>query len=203
MKKQTKNYEFENMVINASLIDGADVIQSGAFAKIVYDGIEKLPKKLGINGVVTKKTEGMVQMLYSYENAVNNRIEKQGGERNFVAQGLPFGQWFVPNFLISHKGEMYLRFYTFKGGKLETTYFVDGKPATENETMLITAYKNQRNASSGTQASAGLTANQVKPCALNTKNLISLDCGSFHYKRNDAGLRELETLAADAEACGK
>lgn len=202
MKKQTKNYEFENMVINTSLLQAADVIQSGSFAKICYDGIEKLPKKLGIGGVVTKKVEGMVQMLYSYESAVNNRIEKQGGERDFKAQGLPFGQWFVPNFLISHKGEMYMRFYLFKGGKMETTYYVDGKPATENETTLITAYKNQRNAS-GTQSQAGLTANQVKPCALSVKNLISLDCGTFHYKRNDAGLMELETLAVDAESCGK
>lgn len=185
--------EFKNVVINASLIDANDAIQAGSFAKIEYDGTEKLPKKLGINGVVTKHTEGVIQLKYSYENAVNNRLEKQGDERLFEAKGLPFGEWFIPNFLIAHKGEMYLRFYTFKGGNLETTYFVDGRKANENETALIKSYKAQRE--SNTQANAGLTENQVRPCALKCVNLISLDCGNYHYKRNDHGCNELKNAA--------
>ena len=195
----TNNYEFATLVINSSLLDAADIIQNGSFARIEYNGIEKLPKKLGIVGVVTKHTEGIVQMKYSYENAVNNRLEKQGDERNFKAQGLPFGRWFIPNMLIAYKGEMFIRFYTFKGGKLETTYFVDGRKATENETALIKAYKAQR-AESKTQSESGLNENQVKPCALKCDNLIALDCGEYHYRRNDKGCEELKIAAAEFEA---
>lgn len=198
----TNNYEFATLVINSSLIEADSKIQGGSFAHIEYNGIEKLPKKLGILGVVTKHTEGIVQMKYSYENAVNNRLEKQGDERNFKAQGLPFGQWFIPNFLIAHKGEMFIRFYTFKGGKLETTYFVDGRKATENETALIKAYKAQR-ADSKTQSESGLNDNQVKPCALKCDNLIALDCGEYHYRRNDKGCEELKIAAAEFEATAK
>ena len=188
------NYEFATLVINSSLIEADSKIQGGSFAYIEYNGIEKLPKKLGIDGVVTKHTKGIVQMKYSYENAVNNRLEKQGGERNFKAQGLPFGEWFIPNFLIAHRGEMYIRFYTFKGGNLETNYFVNGRKATENETTLIKAYKAQK-AESKTQSESGLNDNQVKPCALKCDNLIALDCGEYHYRRNDKGCEELKAAA--------
>lgn len=198
----TNNYEFATLVINSSLIDADRKIQGGSFAHIEYNGIEKLPKKLGIIGVVTKHTEGIVQMKYSYENAVNNRLEKQGNERNFKAQGLPFGQWFIPNFLIAHNGEMYIRFYTFKGGNLETTYFVNGRKATENETALIKAYKTQKEESKA-QMEVGLVDNQVKPCALNTNNLIALDCGEYHYRRNDKGCKELKIAAAEFGAKAK
>lgn len=199
MKAINKNNESVNVVvINSSLLSGADTIQGGAFAHIEYEGVEKLPKKLGIGGIVTKHTEGIVQMKYSYENAVNNRLERQGDERTFEAQGLPFGQWFIPNFLIAHKGEMYLRFYLVKGSNLETSYFVDGKPANENETALIKAYKAQRE--SNTQSAAGLTENQVKPCALSCANLITLDCGTFHYRRTEETLAELKQAAAEAAA---
>lgn len=193
----TNNNESVNVVvINSSLLNAADTIQGGAFAHIEYEGIEKLPKKLGIVGIVTKHTEGIVQMKYSYENAVNNRLEKQGDERTFEAQGLPFGQWFVPNLLIAHKGAMYLRFYLVKGSNLETIYYVDGKPATETETALIKAYKAQRE--SNTQSASGLTENQVKPCALSCENLLALDCGTFHYRRNEEALAEVKQAAEAA-----
>lgn len=193
---KTNNESVNVVVINSSLLNAADTIQVGTFAHIEYEGIEKLPKKLGIVGIVTKHTEGIVQMKYSYENAVNNRLEKQGDERAFEAQGLPFGQWFVPNFLISHKGEMYLRFYLVKGSNLETTYCVNGKPASETETALIKAYKAQRE--SNTQSASGLTENQVKPCALSCANLIALDCGTFHYRRSEQAVEELRNAAAEA-----
>lgn len=196
MKANNNNESVNVVVINSSLLNGADTIQGGAFAHIEYEGVEKLPKKLGISGIVTKYTEGIVQMKYSYQNAVNNRLEKQGGERIFEAQRLPFGQWFVQNFLIAHKGEMYLRFYLVKGSELNTTYYVDGKPATETETALIKAYKQQRE--SNTQSAAGLTENQVKPCALSCSNLIALDCGDFHYRKSEKAVDELRKAAAEA-----
>ena len=189
----------ETLVINSSILAAAEAIGVGQFAHIEYEGEEKLPKKLGITGVVTKHSEGVVQMRYSYESAVNNRLEKQGDERAFKALSLPFGKWFITNLLIAHKGEMYLRAYTFKGGVIETTYFVDGRAATPEETALIKAYKAQRSASAR-QEEAGLTENQVKPFAVKVSNVLSLDCGTYHYRRSEESVQEASEAAATSEA---
>lgn len=195
MKSNNNTQRVSTLVINNSIIE-ANQIAGGSFAKIEYDGIEKLPKKLGIVGEVTKHAEGVVQMKYSYENAVNNRLEKQGDERTFEAQGLPFGQWFIPNLLIAHKGEMYLRFYTFKGGNIETTYKVNGREATAEETALIKAYKAQRSANgSNTQSTSGLNENQVRPCSVKVANIIGIDCGEYHYRRTSKSLAEASQAA--------
>jgi hypothetical protein len=192
------NKSVATLVINSSIL-AAHAIGCGEFAHIEYDGIEKLPKKLGIVGEVTKHAEGCVQMRYSYESAVNNRLQKQGDERTFVAQSLPFGEWFIPNLLIAHKGEMFIRCYTFKGGNIETTYFVNGRAATTEETALIKAYKAQRSANgSNTQSAEGLTENQVRPMSIKVANLIALDCGSYHYRRSAESLAEANAAAESA-----
>lgn len=198
MKSNNNTQRVSTLVINSSIL-AADTIGCGEFAHIEYDGIEKLPKKLGIVGEVTKHAEGCVQMRYSYENAVNNRLEKQGDERTFEAQSLPFGQWFIPNLLIAHKGEMYIRCYTFKGGNIETSYKVNGRAATAEETALIKAYKAQRSANgSNTQSAEGLTENQVRPMSIKVANIIALDCGKYHYRRCAEALAEASAAAESA-----
>lgn len=190
-----KNNDFSALVVSSSLLSAQDEIQAGTFAHIEYEAEEKLPKKLGIGGIVTKHVVGCVQMRYTYENAVNNRLEKQGDERNFVAQSLKWGRWFVHNLFIEHKGEVYLRYYTFQGENLHTTYFVNGLTATKEQEQLIRAYKANKETSSNTQGNAGLTENQVRPCALNVRNLISLDCGNYHYHRNEDAIKALKDVA--------
>lgn len=181
---QTTNTESMNLVINASLLNALQGIHKGTFAHIEYNGDEKLPKYLGL-GIVTKRTSGTIQLNYSYENAVNNRLEKQGEERTFEAQSLPWGQWFINNLIIAHKGESYLRFYTFSGASMTTQYFVDGRPATDEEVQAIQDYKASRSKGSKTQEGAGLEDNQVKPCNVNTKHIISLTCGKCQYHREE------------------
>ena len=99
--------EFVNSVRN---------IKGCVFAHIEYTSVEKLPKKLGL-GEVTKNVSGQVQLNYDYENAVKNRLEKQGLPRTFSASSLPWGVWDTPNKIIDNKGTLYLRFYCFKNNK--------------------------------------------------------------------------------------
>lgn len=156
-------------------------VHAASFAHVEYIGIEKCPKKLGICGVVTKNVVGRVQLFYNYENAVNNRLEQNGSERNFNAQSLAWGEWLIPNKLIAHNGEIYVRMYTFNGGELQTTYFVNNRPATEDEVELIKAWKESKSRTSKTQENAGLNENQVKPFNVNVKNILKLESGECHY----------------------
>ena len=48
----------------------------------------------------------------SYENAVIREAAKQGIASDFESAPLPWGSWEIPNKIISHKGERYLRTQT-------------------------------------------------------------------------------------------
>lgn len=180
---QTRWEEFATAAIYRALIEAMSNVHAATFAAIVYEGSEKCPKKLGIIGEVTKLSDGNVQLFYSYENAVNNRLERQGDERTFEAQSLPWGEWLVPNKFISHKGGLYLRAYTYDGGVIKSSYFVNGQPATKQEDAIIREWKSAKDNGSNTQAAAGLTENQCKPFSVNALNIISLRSGVCNYDR--------------------
>ena len=183
----TNNNQFNVQVINASFLNVIRNVRKGTFAMISYHSTEKLPKYLGFSGEVTKVTNGVIQLNYSYESAVNNHIEKNGGERTFEAQSLPWGHWFIDNLVIEHNGKLYLRAYVQGGSNgLKTQYFVDGKEATEEQVQTITEYKNKRNGSNA-QAQHGLEeGQQVKPFNVAVENIIALTCGECKYNKLEA-----------------
>lgn len=62
----------------------------------------------------------------SYESIVNNLQEKQGGERTFEAEPLPWGRH-LNRFFIEHKGVLYLKFFPLASGcNGEDRWEVDG-----------------------------------------------------------------------------
>lgn len=169
--------------INAQILVLVSNIKPATFAEITYESEEKIPQKFGL-GHITKVCRGSVQLNYTYENAVNNRIEKDGKEANFKAESLPWGTWFIPNVLIEHKGEYYLRYYAHKQSRFETEYFVDGRAATASEIAVIKAYKAAKNTTSKRQSEAGLDENQVIARCVKVGNIISLTtCGQSYSRK--------------------
>ena len=167
------------------LIQSVKSVQGAPFAHIEYVAEEKLPKKLGL-GHVEKYVSGEVQLNYSYENAINGRLEKAGETPDFKADKLPWGVWETPNKIIAHKGAYYLRFYCLKGALKVDFYMVDGRPATDAEIAVIKAYNASKNTDSVKQAEAGLIGEeQVKPRAVNMDGIMSLKCGTIDFKRNE------------------
>jgi hypothetical protein len=150
-------------------------------AHIEYTTEEKTPKYLGL-GNVTKYVSGEVQVNFDYENAVNNRLEKLGEARTFVAGSLPFGAWVVPNKTFEYKGEYYLRYYQMKGSVMSTEYFVDGRPATATEIATIKAWKAGKSNGSKKQAAEGLAENQVMPKGIKFSNITAFKCGEIVYR---------------------
>ena len=174
MKESTFNTSVVNAVMN---------IIGCQFAHLTYVSTPSLSKaqKAAIVGsteptTIEKIVAGIVQLNYSYANAVNNRGEReQGAPIDFVAAPLPWGTWVEnqENKLIEHKGELYLRFYGLKNGKVENAYFVGGVPATEAQVALIKQFTD-RPIESKKQAEAGLTENQVVPRNVKFANILSI-----------------------------
>lgn len=138
---------------------------------------------------IVKIVYGQFQANYSYENAVNNRGEKeQGHSIDFIAAPLRWGQWVEGqvNKLIEHKGELYFRFYGLKNGKVENEYFVGGKPATSEQIEFIKKCTEKGDVK--TQTSAGLTENQVIARNVKLSNIIDLTINGATIQNNDLKL---------------
>lgn len=136
-------------------------------------------------GRVTKHYSGVVQIGYSYQNSVNNRLEKIGIERDFVADSLPWGEWVkgLENKVLTHKGEYYLRVYEVNNPqqKPTITILLDGNEVDAITLKEIQKYIIQKTASAK-QTNMGLAdEQQTKPRAIKFSNVIKLKCGNFCY----------------------
>jgi hypothetical protein len=60
--------------------------------------------------VTVRKVE-YVNIRLSYEASVNRQRVREDLEPDFASYGLPWGEWKIPNLVIQHKGELYLRYY--------------------------------------------------------------------------------------------
>ena len=94
---------------------------------------------------------------------------------------MPWGEWFVANKIIAHKGKFYLRYYDYNNNVLNKAYFVDGMPATDEQLAIIKEYEKASNKPSNTQ---GLSEeHEVKPLVVAEENIIALKCGEIDYHR--------------------
>lgn len=163
------------------IINKLENVKGCQFATLTYKStVSGLKRILGCEP--TKICTMGVQFNYSYENAVNNRLEKAGETPDFEAEPLPWGVWQTPNKTIAHKGNVYVRFYTYKNAPHTAQYFVNGLQA-EGDTLQVILDKVKKDADkeSARQANAGLTDNQVRPFAINADNIISITIDGNTY----------------------
>lgn len=85
---------------------------------------ELIEVALGCVGI-QKEAEGVYSIGIIYENAVNNKLDREGFEQNFEAAPLPWGKWAPGSkIFLTHtsKGETvektYVRLYMYKDNKL-------------------------------------------------------------------------------------
>jgi hypothetical protein len=164
------------------LFDIVSDIKGAKIATITYWSSIKNTKTL-VGGIATKRVHTQVQLNWGYENAVNGRLEKQGDERTFVAEKLPYGEWVkdMENKVILYKDEYYLRAYKMNGAMYDAEYFVDGIPATAEQVALLKAKESAAKKPSNTQAVEGLVENQVKPFNIKFTNILELRVNGVVY----------------------
>lgn len=133
-----------------------------------------------LRGRVKKFTITPMQFGYDYENAVNNRLERDGKERSFRADKLPFGSWVdgMENKVITHNDMFYMRTYCVRNAKPRSYYFVDGHIASAQETAEIFKWL-KPSSTSEKQSAEGLSDEfQVKPRSYKFSSLVAISIKS-------------------------
>ena len=179
-----------NAISVDELVNIVSNIKSCQFCQLSYgtsvDAINKKligGKKNGYYGHVSAITSmSGVQVNANYENAVNNRLPKgDGNGERFVAESLPWGEWLVPNKVITHKGKYYLRLYVTKSVKKETSYYFDGVKADYFSNLNIAA-EIRENKPSARQAEVGIAVeDMVKPFTICADNVSEMTLNGVTY----------------------
>lgn len=152
-------------------------IERNTIANITYISEGGIPQYvLGKGNKVTKVCRMDVQLGFSYENAVNNRLEKQGDERCFEAEPLKWGTWVkgFENKVIEHKGAYYLRYYHMRNADVQCVWMVNGVVANAEQFRKIMDYLSSHKKSNDRQTEVGLVENQVTPRAVKASGIIRL-----------------------------
>ena len=157
-----------------------NTIKVGTFCE-VHSLTEPKMRKTGnpFNGhKVQKMTIQTLQWGYNYENGVNNRLN---GGTTFVAEPLKWGEWLIPNKVITHKGKLYARFYKVDNDtKPNVMYLIDGVIATDEQEETIKSFLIAPS-QSNRQAEVGLTEHQVKPRDFAFDSIIGLAVNGEMY----------------------
>lgn len=155
--------------------------KSHTFVSVVYENEVKMNKRGNpYHGRVTKRVSAQMSFCYAYENACNNRCTDGV---TFVADSLPWGEWLMPNKVIRHKEEIYIRLYDINGRKPHTDYFVDGKPCTMEQYREFAGFLPKSRVVSEKQIEHGIDAErQVYPRAIKMSCIREFTMNGVTYK---------------------
>lgn len=126
-----------------------------------------------------------VALGYTYENVVNNRLDRKGLESNFESEKPKGKSWLeFPYLLVSDKDntQQYLRTTMRKNSKIDNIYLLDGKIV--NDLDIINQIKQwlPKPSTSAKQETFGLTEEeQVIVRDFKVENIVSLMQGEKNY----------------------
>lgn len=161
----------ENMMVS-SLMNGMKNYRKGSFGTIVSTiTTPKMNKggKMGVapnplyNRVEKHTTYTNVRLGVSYENVIKAKMQRNGeNPDNWQSQASSVGKYYNDFLLQSRKEEnqFYLKIGLFPNTTTESTYFVDGRPATDEEMAIINAYTPEKTAPTK-QTEAGIPEDEV------------------------------------------
>ena len=132
-------------------------------------------------GRVTKRTTYNNAILgVSYQNCVNNRLERTGNEANYQAEAPKGKKHYNDFFYISLDGEtFYLKIGMYKNTTASVKYFIDGHEATDTELATLKTFLQTTNQFCAKQQNAGLDASeQYRLVAPKAQNVVSVTLGN-------------------------
>lgn len=175
-----------------SIVDFLNGLKKGVFGITLVAQTEPKMNKRGNQyfGRVTKVTRlTNVAIGYSYENTINNRLERAGIEGIDFQTEAPKGRHWVEGYenilLQSNKNseQYYLRTTMRANTKAVVEYLVDNRPATEQEINEFKVFF-PKQSSSLKQAEAGLEdSEQVVVRDYKLESIQSLTLGNMNYLR--------------------
>jgi len=102
--------------------------KAGQYAQVTWQSPVKTPAKSDI--VVIKQSIATVRAGMEFQNLAQN------SER--ITGPLPWGEWLVPPWVITHKGGLYYRLYLTDGWKVDQKFTIDGETKTKEEAKAVT-----------------------------------------------------------------
>jgi hypothetical protein len=129
--------------------------------------------------------QSKVTYLYgggSYEERVNEALRADGSTNEFTGSGLRWGEWFIQNKVILYQGQFYVRAYVDKGNTPDVEYFVDDKPATEQQIKDIKEFEIE-SSGSAKQANEGLSEEkQIIPNNIRFDTIVTIEIDGTEYE---------------------
>jgi len=132
------------------LVDAIATFQGYSFAHLKTETelkinkksrIDKTPAETVFGGPIMNIANRDVGIGYVYSVSVNNRLEKEDKEPDFIPQSLPWGQWYNGSKIIIQHGEkFYLRVTYNTTHKVDKTLTVNGKPLTEEQQKKLSEF---------------------------------------------------------------
>ncbi|RMD51067.1 hypothetical protein D6827_02940 [Candidatus Parcubacteria bacterium] len=82
---------------------------------------------------VKKHVHGVFRAGVNYDNKASVQEKRENGELPAENAGLPWGEWLKPPYLVSHKGNIYVRLYPTPNCKVESYFTIDGEKVSDEE----------------------------------------------------------------------
>lgn len=143
--------------------------------------------KEGRKMVPDHKVEKQSKVVYlygggSYEERVNEALRADGSTNEFKGGALKWGEWFVQNKIIMHQDQFYVRVYVDKDNTPNVQYFVDDKPATDEQVKTIKEFE-VKSSGSAKQANEGLSEEkQIIPNNIRFDTIITIEIDGVEYE---------------------
>ena len=116
--------------------------KKGCFTSAMWEHKCKT-KKAYANDNLYKISVAVVRLGITYDNINNVKEKRENGDLPAENAGLPWGQWELFPYLISHKGNTYLRMTLTNDNPVKSRYCLNGKTVTYDEIadMLLASEK--------------------------------------------------------------
>ena len=135
----------------AQFVEMAKNKQSHEFAGVETFKDEKVLKKHRVTGepvvaIVTSRATYNPAVGLTYAKTVNNRLKKEGKEKDFQAQELPWGKWVgTGSTIIEHKEKFYLRLSLVGANSTKKQWFLNGETVKRSQIADILPAKKKKN----------------------------------------------------------
>lgn len=169
-------------ITKSQLVSMLSDVKGTSFVQLLYVGEQKMRKTNNPFDTIIKRVSQNLSFNYSYEKAVNNRLDKKGLDNDFKSSPLAWGTWLIPNKTITHNDTIYIRFYMHGNTKTNTTYFHNGNELTGKQLENAKTFF-QGHSESSKQSEAGLDeSEQVKPLAIKVDNIRKITINKETYE---------------------
>lgn len=114
----------------------------------------------------------------NYVQMINENLVKEGKEPvnpDEFGEKLPWGEYEVPNKVVTYNGTRYMRCYMPEKQDAETFYLIDGEEPSEDDFKKLEPYLPAESGGSKKQEGVGLEKeNQVRPLLFKFDNILSI-----------------------------